>query len=272
LVFNLFRQNAPLVSILNSAVFLLAFLVFHLNFSDRHRLVLDKRPSHLITILLIATVPLLSVNPGSILISLIPIAFLIYLLFSESLGFLNLIFKGLFMLLFIIGNLFLIGIAEFPGGFPKLEFNYHIFVEEIRPYLGNNINLLRGELQLSPVLEALIYNKLIFYPYYYLSNLAQFLEPLHFYQPIFLVNLYLLILGIYEFFQSRLKNRLFFLSLAAITFLIIGFHTLPDPIKVFYLLTPLIIVFILLGLRRVNLKLYMFLLVISLALLFLPSI
>lgn len=114
-------------------------------------------------------------------------------------------------------------------------------------------------------LRSLLFNSLI-YPYVTLANTANFLSLYNLANIFLIANLYPLTLGVIKLLTNRsASERYFILGSIIITLLAIGFSRSVSEKPSLFLITPLLIYVLLLGLKQINVKWYLILLVLTLA-------
>lgn len=113
-------------------------------------------------------------------------------------------------------------------------------------------------------LRPILFNQLG-YLYFTLTNTVYYLSLSNLYNIFLILNLYPLLIGIFELFRShRDKEKLFIFGSLMITLLVMGFSRPVQEITSLFVISPLLIYLILLGLKKINLKLYLMLALLSL--------
>lgn len=114
-------------------------------------------------------------------------------------------------------------------------------------------------------LRPVLFNGLV-YPYFLFTQIFTFLSFSSLYNILLFANLYLLILGLISLLKNPSSTKKFFvLGGIIITLLVIGFSRATSEMSVLFVISPLFIYLILIGLEKVNIKIYLALLIISLA-------
>lgn len=114
-------------------------------------------------------------------------------------------------------------------------------------------------------LRPFLFNSLI-YLYYLLTHLVSFLSISNIQQMVLLANLYPLSLGFSRLLKHSLSEKLFIMGSLGITFFWIGFSRAIPEASFLVIVSPIFIYLLLLGLGRINLKIYLTLLTLSLLL------
>ena len=138
------------------------------------------------------------------------------------------------------------------------------------PQITFAIARLRGQLGGSNFFTELIYNKAL-YINIFLSNLTRFFSLRNFYDVILLANLYPLFLGFSIFVSNYRRGNYLMIFWLLILMFVTGISQSQDKSNVLYLGSPILLFFILQGLLKVNSKIYLGLLILSLGLTHLVS-
>lgn len=268
LITNLTFRNQILYAIINPLILLLSFYFFKI----QNREVADSLNKYIYIpiIIFLGLMPLLSFQQSPILTaSLVSIVlFLLVLpLPKTAKNYLALIC----LLIYLFDGLLInqIIVLKDNSFIPLLNKDGIIFLDESIPTL---VNKLRNEFKISLFLSSLIYNKLSLYTYFFFSNLGNFFTFRTFYDTLTLVNLYPLFFGLIYYFKNITKTTKVPLLMLLIFFISLGLNKHPDKFSSLYIAVPVLIYFILLGIGRVNLRLYFALFIISLFLLFAPKV
>lgn len=113
-------------------------------------------------------------------------------------------------------------------------------------------------------LRPLIYNDLI-YINFSLSRIADFISLKTLYDILLLANLY-------PFFWGLKRKKFIAFAAILVALLLIGINKSPDKFSSFFIISPILVYFILRGLEKVNTKIYLFLLAVSLVIITGPSL
>lgn len=238
---------------LNSVVFILSVLLF-----CRYHPEIAKQFSRrkLILIVLLAFIPLLSYNPNSVLVSLILAVSIIFFLIKPHSFYLRVLLGCLGLSLFIFNTLLLSKLLTIS---PNLSFDWERTVFR-NVYLTDTMNLAIADFRqaspFTPLFTSLIYNKTLFL-FYFLQNLFHFLNLKNFYDLLFIANLYPLFWGIYHYFKEDFPSSKLFAVWLGLFLLLIGFDRTAEQTTVLYTALPLLLFFILRGLPKVNIPLFL---------------
>ena len=154
------------------------------------------------------------------------------------------------------------------GGIIVLPFNFQIdhtiFANQ---HISDAISRHQHDALYLPFrLRPLLYNGLA-YPYFLFTRVFDFLSFSSLINIFLIANLYPLIMGLFKLVTSRSSTEKYFiLTIIIVTFLVLGFsRSVAQEISFLFVVSPVFIYLILLGLREANIKLYLILLVLSLA-------
>lgn len=254
---NLLTHQHLLTSLLNSLILGLSVLLF------KDYLVKSPSAFNLFLIISLAFIPLFSYLPDNQFISFLPLISLAFLFMHKRRESKMLILA--FSLFFLIGNVYLSGIIQFPFYFESSQLIIN------SPEL--NLNILRhtqDALFLPYQARLIMYSKSIYF-YAFLSNLFSFLTLRNLYDVLLIANLYPLFIGFFNFLKEE-KFRYFCIIALLITALMTGLDRSTDKFQSIYLLSTFFIYMILVGVRNLNKKLYIILFLISIFILISPKI
>lgn len=257
-IINIFTHQQLWISLTNSLILILSWLLFKTNFPD------IKIPAPLVIITL-GVMPILNFQPED---PIIPISLILNLCLLIIYQKTSLFSKPLLIstILFIIIS-FLFGTRIIDSDFTFNKFQT-IFSNELIPL---SINLHRGELNLPSFLESIIYNKLTVYLSYSVANLLNFINLKNLYDPLLIANLYPLALGVYWFFRNFRQRKIILIWLI----MILGIFSINktfDKFSSLYIALSLILYFIFLGFSKIKPKIYFLLFILSLFILLTPKI
>ena len=259
---NLLNHNQLLVAFFNSSLLILSILFFQ-RFSGKKISTITP-----IFLILLGAIPLFHFNPEKIFINYAQLITLVLWLSAvtvknKKVKYL-LFFAGIILLFW--GNLIS---GKMLNWFLDLDKERTIFYV---PSFQEAIVRYRGEaLYVTYQLRLLIYSSLIYF-YYLLTNIARLLSLRSLYDVLLIANLYPLFRGIILSLKSpKAKNSFIYLGLL-ITLIAIGINRSPDKFNSLYFSSPLLLYFILLGLEKINIKIYALLLFLSLIMITGPQI
>lgn len=253
---NILSHNSVLISFSNSFSLILSIFLFE----QYSRQKISINP---IFIIFFGFIPLFHFKPQSPELSLglllISILWLLGIKFSK----LKIIFYSLILFLFIYGTLVNGSIAYLNGTFDHERL---LFSDQI----SKNIVVNRQEdaLFLPYRLRPIVYNSSIFI-YSALEKIFQLISLKTIYDILLLANIYPLIIGIVTELKIKKQNWFLYLNLI-ITLGLIGINRSPDKFNSFYYAAPMFLYLILAGFKKINLKIYSFLLLLSLYIVYSP--
>ncbi len=215
-------------------------------------------------IISLGLIPLFYYLPNSNLISLLP------LISTGILSLYKVISKKWVIIVWVI---FLLVGNSFSGEIIKYPFNIQdsqlIFNS---PEINYNIKRHQSDALFIPFkLRQLVYSNLIFI-YAILNNFFDFLNLKNLYDILLISSLYPLFLGCYKIFMEKNELRDIYLITFVVVILTAGIDRSPDKFQSLYLLGPIFINLIILGVQSINKKLYLFLLLLSLFISISPKI
>jgi hypothetical protein len=113
-------------------------------------------------------------------------------------------------------------------------------------------------------LRPILFNGTV-YLYFLLTHAFYFLSFSNLYNIFLIANFYPLITGLIKLIRQRSPEKFFILGSITIAYVVIGFSRSVQEIHSLFIISPLFIYLILLGLKELNIKLYLTLLALSLA-------
>lgn len=256
---NLLSHHPLLISITNSSSLGLSVYLFTKNLNLKLTLFVS------LIIISFGLMPLFHFSPTYEVISLLNLflLFLLYLYINLHKKYLILTIWGMLLL---FGNIYSGEIIKYPF---NIQYSQLIFNS---PEINFHINRHQQDALFIPYkIRLVVYSKLI-YVYALLTNLFNFLNLKSLSDILLIANLYPLFIGIYKALKQKNKLRDIFIVGFLITALIAGVDRSTDKFQSLYLLGPIFIYLILLGLQSVNKKIYLSLWVLSLFILISPKI
>lgn len=215
-------------------------------------------------IISLGLIPLFYYLPNSNLISLLPLI---------SVGILSLYKHISRKWVIIIWVIFLLVGNSFSGEIIKYPFNIQnsqlIFNS---PEINYNIKRHQTDALFIPFkLRQIVYSDFIFI-YAILTNFFDFLNLKDLYDVLLIANLYPIFVGCYKIFMEKNGLRNIYLTTFIVVIFTAGVDRSPDKFQSLYLLGPMFINLIILGVQGINKKLYLFLLLLSLFISISPKI
>ena len=261
---NFLSAHNLLTSIANSATLCLSVYLFK-DYLNKRRFLFN-----IFIIVSFCIIPLFQYQPKSDFISLLPLLSLGFFYISsraiEKINYLNIV-------LILVWIFFLTLSIAYSGEVIKPPFEIQssqlIFNS---PEINYNIKRHQQDALYIPYkIRQLIYSDSVF-SYAILTNFFDFLNLKNLSDALFIANLYPLFVGFYKFFRERFEFKYLCLSAFLITILIAGIDRSPDKFQSLYLLGPVFVYLIILGLRSINKKFYILLWVLGLFILLTPKI
>lgn len=259
---NFLNHGQLFVAILNSLLLVLSIFFFQ-SFSGKK--IFSITPVFLI---LLGVIPLFHFNPQQVFTNYLQLTTLGLWLFAIKIR--N---KKIKYLLFSAGILFIFWgslttgrLLNWSFDFDKERTIFHV------PSFQNAIIRHRKEALYAPFqLRPLIFSSLVYF-YNFLANIAHFLSLKNLYDVLLIANLYPLFWGLTSSLKSaKNKHGLIYLGLL-VTLIVIGLNRVPDKFNSLYFSSPLLLYFILLGLEKINIKVYALLLFLSLIMIASPQV
>lgn len=207
-------------------------------------------------IIFLGAIPLFFFIPTNKFFLFLPLFFLgflyLYKRFSKKYV---LIICGLFLL---FGNLYSDGIIEYPFSVQSSQLIFN------SPEISYNMHRHQQDALFIPYKARLLVYSPLIYVYAALTNLFYFFNLKNLSEILLFANLYPLFTGIYIILKQKNSIKNIFLAALLITATTIGIDRSTDPFQSLYLLGPIFIYIILLGMQAINRKLYIILWILSL--------
>lgn len=263
-IINFLPNHNLLTSVANSLTLSLSIYLF--------RDYLDKKSPifNILALISFCIIPLFYYQPKFSIISLLPLSSLGFFYISSKISGKASNLKKALILLWI---LFLILSNSYSGEVIKppfqIETSQLIFNS---PEINYNIKRhVQDALYIPYKIRQIIYSDLVF-PYAILTNFFDFLNLKNLMDGLFIANLYPLFIGFYKFIKQKFEFRNLCLSAFLITILISGIDRSPDKFQSLYMLGPVFIYLIILGIGSINRKVYGLLWALGLFILLTPKI
>ncbi len=256
-VVNLLRQNQVLTAIINALLLSLSMGLL-VNIDEKRNSLLKY-----FSLVAFALIPLFQFSPQQFITRLFPFVVLLIWLIQDKLKYINQLFltRIIFItgiILIFLGNLITGAMISVP-----LNFNTQQTIFTM-PVVSNAIIKHQHDALYIPFrMRPLVYNNSV-YVYFLFTRLMEFLSLKTLYDVLLLANLYPLFWGMYLGVKNLSSKSAFAFSGILVTLLVIGINKSPDKFNSFYIISPFFIYFILLGLEKVNNKLYLLLVALSL--------
>lgn len=270
---NLFAHHQLPMAVLNSAALIMSWRLFKTIDSDGFQQEMFGQLMYAPVLISLGLIPLFRFNPKNDYVVVLFLASLIFLLVYKRVRYLGKIFLLISFAILLIGNLIMGRIIYIPSKLEPITLKaisinkeQTIFLSESIPRL---INQHRGELVLPYGFSFLLYNNFVYIPYS-LANLNHFISLKNFYDVLLLANIYPLLLGAYFYFKDFQRQNKFIIVWMTITLFTVAINRSADKFNSLYLQVPLLLILILMGLSKVNMRLYLSLLVLSFIMLFTP--
>lgn len=264
-ILNYLKSQQIVISLANGLIifFSINIFLFGLGKNDLHNFISDWK--RLIFVLILGLIPIFSYLPDyrNLVYVLLTGLVIIYL------GLIIDKFKPIFLLIgfsiIFLGNLLSIGVINIDSFNGKVVLNpkgliFHNFSSN---NVVESVNWHRNYLVLPFNLSSIMFNKLIYSRYLY-SNMMKAISLNTFNDIILLCNLYPLIYGVYFFYKKNLYGKKVILIWTSLVFFGTAINLSFDKYKSFYFLGPILLYLILLGLTKINLKIYLLLFLLSL--------
>lgn len=268
LAVNFYIHRDFTLSVLNSLIIFgsgLLFIPWYEEIEER-----DWRVA--LAIICLGFLPLAFFSPGHIFVSLFLLVSLIFINLGLRIKKVGIIFLILGFLTIALGELFITKIFDLSANY-LITFNkdWLVFSTDLIPA---TIDKHRDEIYLPVLVSSVFYNKLTLSFYIFLSNIGKILSLKNLFDTLLIANLYPLVFGAYLFIRNMSKKRIYLFVYAwiLITFFSIGINRSVDKFNGLYFLLPVLVLFILIGLVRINKWIYLGLLILSLIFLMTPKI
>lgn len=257
ILINYLSHKDLLVSLVNSITLTLSVYIFY-NYINSKNSFLNS------LIISFPLIPLFSYLPNNTFISFLPLL---------SLGIINLYIRFPKKWILVIWALFLLLGGAYSGEIIKYPFDVQdsqlIFNS---PEINYNIQRHQQDAMFLPFkARQIIYSKLII-GYAALNNFFDFLNLKNLSDILLIANLYPLFVGMYRIFGQKNSLWNIFLITFLITVLIAGIDRSPDKFQSLYLLGPVFIYLIILGINKLNRKVYFALWILTFLILISPKI
>lgn len=254
--FNYISHYDLFISLINSLTLGSSIMLF------RNYLALKNNIFNSFLYISLGLIPIFTYSPNPNFFSLLPLVTLMliyfYIKFSK-----NLLVILIFYLFF--GNLYLGEVIKYPFDLQNTQLIFN------SPEINYNIKRHQQDALFIPYkLRQVFYSQTV-YAYALLTNFFDFLNLKNLSDILLLANLYPLFTGIYTSFKVRNLRFILLIALLA-TMLAAGIDRSPDKYQSLYLLGPIFIYLILLGVRNVNTKIYLALWTISFYIFISPKI
>jgi len=259
---NLLNHNQFLVAFFNSSLLILSILFFQ-RFSGKKISTITP-----IFLILLGAIPLFHFNPEKIFINYAQLITLVLWLSAVTVKNkkvkYSLFFVGIILLFW--GNLVSGKMLNWFLDLDKERTIFYVpsFQQVIARYCPKAIYI-------TSQLRLLSFSLLAYF-YYSLTNIARLLSLRSLYDVLLIANIYPFFRGIILSLKfPKAKNSFIYLGLL-ITLIAIGINRSPDKFNSLYFSSPLLLYFILLGLGKINIKIYALLLFLSLIMITSPQI
>lgn len=254
LLLNLFSHQSASYAVLNSLLYAIS-LLFIYKVLDNHFLTTP------LFIILTAFIPLFRFGPATTIIYIFPFAYIISWFIAGKISRYKYLFITLGLILLLWGALISNNILTFPKHFnpEHLIINDKVSLDIIKYH--------QKDARYVPYTARLIiFNKSV-YLYTFFESIFNFLTFKNLYDTLLFANLYPLIIGLILAYKNRARPiNIVVLLGAALTLIITGLNKTPDKFNSLFTAAPLLFYLIILGLAKVNKKLYSALFVISMIL------
>ena len=261
---NFLSAHNLLTSIANSATLCLSVYLFK-DYLNKRRFLFN-----IFIIVSFCIVPLFHYQPKPGFISLLPLLSLGFFYISsratKKLVYLNKVLVLVWIFFLTLSISYSSEVIKPPFGIQSSQLIFN------SPEINYNIKRHQQDALYIPYkIRQLIYSDSVF-SYAILTNFFDFLNLKNLSDALFIANLYPLFVGFYKFFRERFEFKYLCLSAFLITILIAGIDRSPDKFQSLYLLGPVFVYLIILGLRSINKKFYILLWVLGLFILLTPKI
>jgi hypothetical protein len=272
-VFNLLQKHALDVSLFNSILLALSVLFFKNIVKENSLFNALKKPQFYIILIGLGFMPIYSLVLDTNYYISLTVIFSLFLLTAFTNKYIRVLTVAVLILSTFLSlkNLEVMGISFKP--IPKIEFSDNTALISKKKLDACQLTLkqMRTNFLLFNIASFrktnIFYNDSFCY-FPVLVNAATFFSPSSFYNAFLIVNIYPFILGLLSF-DKKFKNS-FFVKLGFLLFLLTaGIYIYNNNVKIFLFFLPMFMSLILLGVQKVNIKIYNLLLLVSVALLFL---
>lgn len=269
-IINLFIHGQLIFAVSNSIILFLSWKLLRVFTNNRVTSNSYCGRLYIPVIIFLGLIPIFSFNPYSASIPVLLLLSIILFIVSFRLQFLGKIFIIFSLVFLVLGNLIAGRIISIPPEARTLSIDKEkvVFVNKAIPLF---IEQHQKELVLPRRIHLYLYNQSVFLPYI-LANLGSFISLRNFYDTLLLANLYPLFYGIYYYAKNYSKHSKMILSWSIISSLAISINKSNDKFLSLYMASPLLLVLILIGLTKINIRLYLLMLIFSIAMLFIPRI
>lgn len=267
---NFYSHQDVITTVLNSILLLLSWYLFKIN--DLHTSHIFYQNKFKYSLLFLGLTPLLTYQPSTYSIQVFLLFSLFILIIYRQLGKVGYVFLFFSFLLLLIGNLLL---GEIITINPVKPF-YSIDREQTILFQNTGVELLIKEVinqsHLHGRVSAVVYHPILIYSYYTFSNAMSFLSLENISISVLLANIYPLVIGTYLYLKNIAKENKFILVWIILSILVIGINKSHDTLSSLYITTPILLFWMLKGYKKINLRYYWLLIVLSLFLMLSPSI
>jgi len=267
---NIVKHHNLLMAVSNSLILYLSWIIFKVNPVQRNNLSKNKILSGL-ALGSLGFIPLLTFIPGDYLGTIILILSLILFIFYKKLLYIKWLVLLLILTLLIVGNLISANVVKVGTKPPYYAFDKERTVIFLNKEIPPAVDSLKVESRLRYKIATIVYNNFTVFPYYLSARLSQFFSLRNFYDVLLLANLYPICAGMYFYFKNFKEQNKFLLVWLTTSLLIVSINKSQDASSSLYMSLPVLLIFILLGLNKINLRAYFALLAFSLFVLVTPQ-